>query len=42
MSRGSLLNVTGGGQIEQSEKALLGPPRPEGTGQGSFACCWRD
>lgn len=25
MSRASLLNVTGGGQIEQSEKAVLGP-----------------
>lgn len=32
-SRASLPNVTGGGRIEQSEKALLGPQAPRGVGR---------
>lgn len=36
MSRASLLNVTGGGQIEQSEKAVLGPQGPRGVGRADL------
>lgn len=36
MSRVSLLNGTGGGQIEQSEKAVLGPQGPRAVGRADL------